>query len=328
MANKYPLILISSSGEDVRFAKGLAETAGLDLLGFSKVEDGAKAFFDMSDRQAIALVDVTTQGHLQLFTQAMAAESKARVAAPVSNRIVLMGNHTLLEAPYLAGSPLFGTYFQRNFGAWQPEPSALFARHLDRLLKKNEFGLRNFLGADVSVKEVALPDSQNRTIIADAIQKASEAGGFRRRISDRVATAVDELLMNAIFDAPVDENGTRIYRLLPRTAEFTLEGKSSVRFSIAFDGEVLGISVRDNYGSLEKVKFLQNLSMAGTNKDSITSASRAGAGLGLATIYSAGCDMFFHCQKGQATEVILLFRNAPSAMESRSEFRMLGTYFC
>ena len=142
-----------------------------------------------------------------------------------------------------------------------------------------------------------------------------------------IANAVDELLMNAMFDAPVDDLGKPLYSNTARSSVFKLEGKGAVELHVGFDGDHLGITAVDFYGSLDKTKLLSHISKNYTQQEYKVKSNVAGAGIGLSTVFRSGGSFFFVSESRVRTEVTVIFRRADSYREFRDQFRFISTQF-
>ena len=87
------------------------------------------------------------------------------------------------------------------------------------------------------------------------------AGAARRRraasaLSDeklrRVETAADELMLNAVYDAPRDERGHPLHADIDRRTPVTLTAQAQVRVRWGCDGRTFVVSVADRFGALER----------------------------------------------------------------------------
>jgi hypothetical protein len=121
-----------------------------------------------------------------------------------------------------------------------------------------------------------------------------------------MALVAEELMINAMYHAPVDDNGKPLYQHLPRKE---MSGKTfdrTVKVACASNGQLFAVAVRDAYGSLDKetvVKFLSK----GTQKSLTPEQKESGAGLGLVTALKNANKLVFNLAPGAGTEVIALF---------------------
>ena len=74
--------------------------------------------------------------------------------------------------------------------------------------------------------------------------------GIRNSLLDRAQVSAEELLMNSIYDAPVDSDGNHVYNHLSRSVPIALVPSQFATFRYATDGIYLAISVEDPFGSL------------------------------------------------------------------------------
>ena len=164
----------------------------------------------------------------------------------------------------------------------------------------------------------------------EAIQAVADfckAAKMHKRIASLVSLALDELLMNAIYDAQIDDLGRLVHKKTPRHTVFPLEGPSAVEFHLGYNGQVLGVTVVDNWGSLEKPELLTHLlkSYQGTNYEA--RASQVSAGLGLGSLCRAGANLYFASESRVRTEVSALFRCSDGYREFRGQTRFVSAQF-
>ena len=133
--------------------------------------------------------------------------------------------------------------------------------------------------------------------------------------------------MNAMFDAPCDEFGKTLYSATARSQERELTGNGKVEMSIGFDGFYVGVSVCDFYGSIDRTRLLNHISANYRDRDYQIRAGQAGAGLGLATIFSTGGSLIYHCEARQKTETTLLYRAFPSYRDFKNQFKFFSAKF-
>jgi hypothetical protein len=178
-----------------------------------------------------------------------------------------------------------------------------------KLLRGDIFGLEKYLAWGVLVHEREVADyDEKRESILEVAEFAKEAGA-RRQVVARIESVTDELLMNALYDAPAVRYGVR-----PRIGERSRAGlgplggeRALLRY--ACDGRYFAVSVKDSYGELRKDAILDHLARAraqrGTPK--LTDKEGGGAGLGLYFVISSVTRFIANIHPGQMTEVICLF---------------------
>lgn len=180
----------------------------------------------------------------------------------------------------------------------------LFAT-VQKLLRAEIFGLDKYLawGAVVGETEVTSTDDRLRAIgqLAGDVERMQ----IGRRQQAAAMLAADELVLNAIHNAPVDEHGRRYLREMPRDQSRTLLGRERPRIRWGCDGRWFAISVRDAYGSIEPLTIVRYVAKSLARSGQVRSEG-AGAGIGLAMTYSAVTQLVFDLDPGRATEAIAL----------------------
>jgi hypothetical protein len=141
------------------------------------------------------------------------------------------------------------------------------------------------------------------------------------------ANAVDELLMNAMFDAPVDGSGRPVYNAISRNTAFALEERNAIEMNVGFDGSQIGISVIDQFGSLDRGRLLAHVSKKYSEDAYKLKNIVAGAGIGLATIFRTGGSLIFASENGVRTEATVVFRRTDNFRDFKEQFRYLVAQF-
>ncbi len=152
------------------------------------------------------------------------------------------------------------------------------------------------------------------------VQQFAMQVGARQKIAELFNEVTHELLMNAMYDAPVDANGNH---------KFAANGKADIRLTeaeqptlkIASDGSRLAIQVTDPFGGLTRDKVFEGIArgLAGGQLDT----SHGGAGLGLTVIHNGTAMLFFDVIKGKRTEVTGIFELSTSHRDFRLQPKSL-----
>jgi hypothetical protein len=210
-------------------------------------------------------------------------------------------------------------------------PMPLLAEELSttvhKLSRRDIFGLEKYLTWGVEVRELTLQDSDERRRLVSEINWDVH----RANLGPRAAAAnviVDELLSNALFNAPVDEQGRQTHAADDRTTTRPLVGRDQVTLRYACDARYLAIEVEDRYGSLDQATIMRFLMKASTRGRDKVSMSTRGAGIGLATVYSSCNHLVFNLEPGKRTQAIALIdvRFRPSELGNTvSSFGIFST---
>jgi hypothetical protein len=318
------ILLISANPADLDFTQQIAQIVGMEVKHTPGAQEGAFALQEGTFRAVF--VDASTE---EIFKEVEAQfTDKVGLFSDKLNSNVLhfITNDTIDTAPYLAASPLFGHLLLRKF---KETPGAVeqYSRVLKATLKDRAFGLDLLLKPGTRIQKFKLVDTAQKQDAVNAIRNFLLQAKFQSRIATLIANAIDEILMNAMFDAPVDALGKQIHSNVSRSASFKLEGKAEVEVSVGFDGAYVGVTAIDHFGSLEKDRLMSHVSKAYTEEEYKVKASVAGAGLGLATVYRTGGSFFFASEKGTRTEVTVFFRLAENYRQFKEQFRFFSTQF-
>jgi hypothetical protein len=114
------------------------------------------------------------------------------------------------------------------------------------------------------------------------------------------------MLMNALYDAPVDEQGRQIFAEIPTKTRISLRVEQKVVVQYACDGKQFVIAVRDAFGTLERATVLRYLHKCLHSEQQID-RKVGGAGLGLYLITSSSTEVYFNVLPGVATEAVCTF---------------------
>lgn len=139
----------------------------------------------------------------------------------------------------------------------------------------------------------------------EALAQYAGAAGLRGSMRDRIQLAADELMMNALWHAPVDEGGNELYGSIPRKELAQLAEVAPIEVAFGLCGHSFGVAVRDGKGSLTRERLLEYLLRArdGTRIEE----KKSGAGLGLITVLRSASRLAFHLDHGTGTCVVALF---------------------
>lgn len=187
---------------------------------------------------------------------------------------------------------------------------------VSKILNQDFFGIEKYLTWGARIIERPVAKSEEREGLIDEMIAHFQALGMRSVLLDRVRVAGEELLMNAIYDAPVDHNGKPLYNHLPRTEPVELSQEQQGRFRFGTDGIYMGLSVVDPFGSLTKDVILSYLKSCYSGQAGELNKGKGGAGRGLHQIIESADLTVFNVKAGKRTEAICLFGLEPRKGES------------
>jgi anti-sigma regulatory factor (Ser/Thr protein kinase) len=174
-----------------------------------------------------------------------------------------------------------------------------------KLLSGDLFGLEKYLAWGVRVGErVVRTYEAKREAMGEVTGYAKEVGA-RRPVIAKIESVVDELLMNALYDAPAAAGGTRPPPVTGNN-EPPPEARAVLRW--ACDGRYFAVSVEDAFGALRKDAIVEHLARARSERGRPRPGHEGnGAGLGLYFILSSVTRFVANIEPGKRTEVVCLF---------------------
>jgi hypothetical protein len=318
------LIAMTNLGEDLVFLDQVAKASGLSLMHAPDLSQSIKLI--EAEEQPVIFVDVSKREDYQRFEAGIQKNFGLFSSRISANRLHFLSSEDIYEVPYLIGSPIFGSYIRRNY-TQTSTVGECYGRILKGTLGERAFGIENFIKPGTRVQTIRLSHSLQKQEAVDVVRNYLVAVKFQTRMATVIANAVDELIMNAIYDAPVDQLGRHLYDVTARNTALDLQGRSAVELQVAFDGEYVMFTAVDLFGSLDKAKLLGAISKIYREQEYKVRTGVAGAGLGLATVFHSGGSFHFASETGSRTEVSVFFRKCQNFREFKSQFRFLSTQF-
>ncbi len=144
--------------------------------------------------------------------------------------------------------------------------------------------------------------SADRERILQELEVFLAVAGIRSRSVARVVNAVEELITNAVYDAPTDAAGQRLYLETDRREAISLAPHQYPTLTVDVVDARVTATMLDPFGSLETRAFKTFLAR-GLRGDFADKAG--GAGLGFARIYAAVDSLHVHVIRGRSTAITL-----------------------
>ncbi len=189
----------------------------------------------------------------------------------------------------------------------EPGWPELLTATLVKLVSGEIFGLERYLPPETKLHLLRFQTYKGRSAAIDKIVRYAKKSGFRGGLRQAIAQATEELLMNALYSAPVDGDGRLVFGdVLPKD-RLSMESPKpvSVRFAVA--GDAFGIAVRDRYGKFSKDTLSAYLAKCLRQDETQIDTKVSGAGLGLYFVASRASLFVYNVAEGVATEAIALF---------------------
>jgi hypothetical protein len=171
----------------------------------------------------------------------------------------------------------------------------------EKLVSGDVFGLEKYLAPDARVREREVHDDAGKRAAIHEVTAWAESIGARKPVVHRLASVIDELLMNALIDAPRESKPL-----------LSLDDTSSSRCALlrwAHDGQTIAISVTDRFGAIRQRDVIDHVRRARRDSGAPNPATtdEPGAGLGLYLVLSNVASLIVNVDPGHQTEVVCLF---------------------
>ncbi len=189
-----------------------------------------------------------------------------------------------------------------------------------KLLTGDIFGIEKYLPEGTPVNYVRLRDFEGRGKALDTILAYAEAAKMRRQVRSAIGQVCEELLMNALYDAPVDEAGNQIFAEVDPHDRTKSRSPRPVSIRYAATEGQFAIAVRDRFGRLAKNTILAYIDKCIRSPVQIDRKTY-GAGLGLYLVANAAASYLVNVAYGIATEVVCTFDRG-----AKAPLRLVGVF--
>jgi hypothetical protein len=163
-----------------------------------------------------------------------------------------------------------------------------------KVLTGDLFGIEKYLAVGARLEEREVSGYDAKVAAIEAVAELARDAGARRSLVTRIESAVDELLMNALYDAPGIGRDEGLVR------------PAWLRYGT--DGRMFGVSVEDHYGRLVADDIVDHVTRARRERGRPLDEDGAkGAGLGLYFIVTHATRIIANVDEGKRTEMICLF---------------------
>lgn len=190
--------------------------------------------------------------------------------------------------------------------------------------KRPQFcGLSRFFDTEKIFSKV-ISSSQDRDQTLKEVQEFFVNSQVRQANLEKIRSAVDEILMNAIYDAPYDAKHGPLYNHLSRKETVQLRPTEQPLLQLYADDEILAISVADPFGSLTFNTLKKYLDMHHNPPEiPVQESQKGGGGFGFHMILSMVNFMLVNVDPNRKTEITaFIFRSKrPPELSGASRFQ-------
>ena len=285
---------------------------------------GAKLEATSSAEECLAALEVAPADLIFVSSQLASSVHDIIKKSPAAKLVYMVGSELAEEIEKLKKlGPLLSNIVSRH-----NEDRVFTVRNMattvTKLISKDLFGLEKYMMWGVEAHTLPITGSAERAGLITEMQAHLATLGVRSTITDRAAAVAEELLMNAIYDAPVDK-GVHHYTHLSRTTDVVLKASEQGQFRFAADGMLAAISVSDPFGAFKMGTLLNYLERnASSNGGDIQEEGKGGAGRGLQQILSNSDLVVFNVRSGKTTEVIAYFNLDPNKKDAPRSFHFFS----
>jgi CheY-like chemotaxis protein len=205
--------------------------------------------------------------------------------------------------PLMAKRRFLRNMIAKNDEPLEPDELIITA---EKLLRQDLFGLQKYLLWGVEPYCVKIKDSRLKQDYINEVADYAASLGCNTRTVELIETIVDELVTNAIYNAPRNEDGTPKYAKLSRRETVVLEEHEEGELQFACDGEYIAVAQIDPFGSLTQETVVSYLNRCLVKGPEQFSENTGGAGIGLFRVFQSISKFIVNIDPGKKTEVISL----------------------
>ena len=189
-----------------------------------------------------------------------------------------------------------------------------------KLLPGDIFGIEKYLPDGTEGQYARLRDFEGRGRAIQTVLDYAEAAKMRRQVRNAIGSVCEELLMNALYDAPVDGEGKPIFADVDPHDRTRTRSPRPVSIRYAATDQMFAVAVRDRFGRLAKNTILSYIDKCIHSPNQIDRKTY-GAGLGLYLVANAAASYVVNVAYGIATEVVCTFDRG-----AKTPLRLLGMF--
>ena len=302
------LYLASESSAEMAFAHATAKAAGFEVNKVSLADD------------LVSLLAASPQSILFLSTAVGAPK-----ASPNQLHLFCADAEAIAKAQTDPATVNIGSFIGRKWTT--PEAAGETYAVALRVLADGASVIRP-PADNKTFSSLRLNNSLQKNWAASAVQFHLAGLGFRQQVCRGIVGATDELIMNAIFDAPHEANGSPRHQA-PSDAEFELAGRDVVDLEFFQPtADSFCMTVVDLHGTLKREDVRKHTAHAFSSNASVKPKGfdDARAGLGLASVFRSQASLIFKTVPGERTEAIAWFHVPKKGLPADEPFQFLATY--
>ncbi len=178
---------------------------------------------------------------------------------------------------------------------------------VEKILRGDVFGIEKYLpGFGIEVESRVLTGADQREPAIERVREFVSRLGGGSHLSQATGIVADELITNAIYNAPRDADGTPRYASTSRREKVTLGAGEYVTLAMGSNGDKLAISVTDRFGAFTGETLRSALRRCLVEGDPVEQ-KEGGAGIGLYMVLSSCSQLVINVAPGACTEFIAIW---------------------
>jgi hypothetical protein len=174
------------------------------------------------------------------------------------------------------------------------------ARMIRAAVRGGHSSITPFLGQQFHGRKARLRDSSHRMKRIDSVLRLAEKAGAKGSILQKIDDVAEELLTNALYNAPAKRYGK-----LERTERRVLREEDACVLTYGPSENMFVLRATDPFGSLSRERLVQVLTRCAAGDSVSLDVSSGGAGLGLWRIICAADLVIFRVFANVSTEVLV-----------------------
>lgn len=142
--------------------------------------------------------------------------------------------------------------------------------------------------------------TEHKEKVLEGVKKFTSQNKSMERLSENILIIIDELFSNALFNAPVDDDGYRIYKNMSRSENVKYPGNKNAKIFAINTNKDLFIGCIDPWGSVDRDGICKSMSEAYTGR---VADKGKGAGLGLRMMLDRSRSLYLLSEANQRSLV-------------------------
>ena len=195
-------------------------------------------------------------------------------------------------------------------GLFAEESWPLLAELLKDISTERFQSLDHLLQSPGNTEVVDVTSAKSRHDLKNNMVDYLKSQKVRSTITDRCFLVAEEMLMNAIYDAPTDPStGGSLYNHLSRKDDIQLVPLQYSRLEYGSKGKIVAVAVTDPFGALTRETLIDYLESCYTGNAGVINerSGKGGAGRGLHQIVENSDLTVFQVKRGRKTRVVSYF---------------------